>query len=110
MPITIDYFDETNPISTAKVNANFQKIADYINSVVGSQVIDFSPVPSGDGSGHVSKAGDTMLGQLVVPSLVIGSQPGLHKGDFAGIALLSGDTVVANVSAKIDEILVAAKP
>ncbi len=76
MPVIIEKFDTTNPFSIDKLNNNFAALVAVINTVMGDAQLQFGSTPSGDAT-HLPITGGTLLGQLTVPSLLIGPSNGL---------------------------------
>jgi len=75
MSVVIEKFDETNPFSIAKLNNNLSAIVAVINTVLGDTQLQFGTTPSGDPT-HLPITGGTLLGQLTVPSLLVGPSVG----------------------------------
>jgi len=75
MSVVIEKFDETNPFSIAKLNNNLSAIVAVINTVMGDTQLQFGTTPSGNPT-SLPITGGTLLGQLTVPSLLVGPSVG----------------------------------
>lgn len=94
----IDEFSTENPYSTDKLNANFRALVGAINSLAGTEVVQFGATGN-TGSGYVPVSGGAFLGQISAPSVLIGPTDGpknnaVTTGDFAtqaqgGVVLLA---------------------
>lgn len=74
MPVILNRFDEDNPLTLEAVNANFQALVAVVNSLAGENAVQLG-VLLDDSPQYMPKAGGTFLGQVVAPSILIGTAP-----------------------------------
>lgn len=74
--VTINRFDENNPLTREKINENFQALIALVNTLAGEEIVQFTNAAGNDGSQYVPKTGGAFFGQITAPSILIGPTSG----------------------------------
>ncbi len=103
MTVILQRFDDTNPLNTDAVNANFQALVAVVNALAGSNALQLGVVVD-DSPQYMPKTGGTFMGQIDAPSILLDGVPVIKQDDYA-TTLLRGlvmkAAAVADISTSI---------
>lgn len=86
MTVIVQRFDEDNPLTYEALNANLQALVSAINAIAGDDVLQLGVVVD-DSPQYMPKTGGTFTGQIVAPSMLIGSDAVVTRATTAEAAL-----------------------